>query len=144
MNDLRRIKTFVRETLGCNCPEEVFQSIDCRTGVWLDRRVKLDASITVGNRLLIYVVGASIQGEVRQHLPFLVSAGKKERDTRGLNRFRLVVVCDDAVERKELRDSFEKMTAGDEKIHLHVISEQDSLFPKDNRNGPDSSRAPAG
>jgi len=41
MIDLQRIKSFVRETLGCECPEEVFRSIDCERGICPDGRVKL-------------------------------------------------------------------------------------------------------
>ena len=50
-----QIKRFVQETLGCSCPEEVFDKIECKTNVsstWWKR-------IDVGNRLLIYILDAT-------------------------------------------------------------------------------------
>jgi hypothetical protein len=128
MTAREHIKIFVQETLGCGCPEEVFESIDCRNGVSLEGRVALDACLTIGNRLLIYVVSTGMQGKILEFFPFLVRAGKKERDARGLNRFRLVIVCDDEQERKALHESFAKIEGKDDKIHLHLISRKDNLF----------------
>jgi len=42
-------RQFVRETLGCTCPDEVFQHIDCRTGVKAGENILLDYEINVGN-----------------------------------------------------------------------------------------------
>ena len=50
-----QIKRFVQETLGCSCPEEVFDKIECDTDasrIWWRR-------INVGNRLLIYILDAT-------------------------------------------------------------------------------------
>ena len=122
MTDKEKIKRFVQEALGCGCPEEVFRSIDCKRDVELDGGVILHSIITIGNRLLIYVVYDN-QDFIKKHLALLVSAGKKERDSRGLNRFRLVIVTDrfpgnsDAIIR-----TFGDLQEKDENIHLHVIS----------------------
>lgn len=124
MADNNTIKAFVQETLGCGCPEEVFRSIDIRRHVRLNERVLLSRSITIGNRLLIYVIGPEVPVGVREFLGFIVSAGKKERDSRGLNRFRLVVVTDDASEKQSLLRGFEELQDKDEKIHLHVITKE--------------------
>jgi hypothetical protein len=86
------IRLFVRNTLGCGCSEEVFRTLECVPGVCLRDDIKLDAGLTIGNRLLIYVFTPAIHGEIEQQLAFLASTGKRERDARGLNRFRLVIV----------------------------------------------------
>jgi len=122
MIDKEKIKRFVRDTLGCGCPEEVFRSIDCKRDVELGGGVILHSMITIGNRLLIYVVYDN-QDFVEKHLALLVSAGKKERDSRGLNRFRLVIVTDRIPGNGDvIRRVFGELQGKDENIHLHVIS----------------------
>ena len=122
MTDKEKIKRFVQETLGCGCPEEVFRSIDCKRDVELGGGVILHSIITIGNRLLIYVVYDN-QDFAEKHLALLVSAGKKERDSRGLNRFRLVIVTDRIPGHGDaIRRAFGELQEKDENIHLHVIS----------------------
>ena len=80
------IEHFVRGTLGCQCPDEVFQSIS------IDRSGTADdaASCTrllVGHRLLIYVLDAASFGVAESALADLVARGRRERDERGYNRF---------------------------------------------------------
>jgi hypothetical protein len=122
MTDKEKIKLFVRQTLGCGCPEEVFRSIDCKRDVELGGGVILHSIITIGNRLLIYVVYDN-QDFVEKHLALLVSAGKQERDSRGLNRFRLVIVTDGIPGNGDaIRRTFGELQEKDENIHLHIIS----------------------
>ena len=123
----KRIKTFVQDTLGCGCPEEVFRSIDCKKNVRLNEKVLLSQTITIGNRLLIYVID-SRESNVIQHLGVIISAGKKERDEQGLNRLRLVVVTDDAAEKESLIRKFKELKDKDEKIHLHVIKKEENII----------------
>ena len=54
IND-KEIKQFVRETLGCTCPDEVLQHIECQADVNASDDVLLDYEINVGNKLLIFV-----------------------------------------------------------------------------------------
>lgn len=128
MIDPAKIKTFIQDTLGCGCPEEVFRSIDSRQHVRLNERVLLSSSITIGSRLLVYVIEPKKPARIRQDLGFIVSAGKKERDSRGLNRFRLVVVTDDSSEKQSLIRGFEELKDKDEKIHLHVITKEENII----------------
>jgi len=128
MTDKEKIKRFVQEALGCGCPEEVFRSIDCKRDVELDGGVILHSIITIGNRLLIYVVYDN-QDFVEKHLALLVSAGKKERDSRGLTRFRLVIVMDGFPGNDDaIRRAFGELQEKDENIHLHVISSNDKYL----------------
>lgn len=128
MVDKEKIKQFVKEALGCGCPEEVFQSIDCKRNVELGSGVIVHSIITIGNRLLVYIVYDNLDF-VEKHLAFLVSVGKKERDSRGLNRFRLVIVMDrfpgngDAI-----RQTFGKLREKDENTNLHIITSNDKYL----------------
>jgi hypothetical protein len=127
MLDNKRIKAFVQDALGCGCPEEVFRSIACRQNVRLNEKVLLSRTITIGNRLLIYVID-SRESNMIQHLGAIVSAGKKERDEQGLNRLRLVVVTDEAAEKESLIRRFNELKDKDEKIHLHVIKKEENII----------------
>jgi hypothetical protein len=91
--DKESIKTFVQKTLGCGCPEKVFEYINCKSNIKLNDIV-LSSKINIGNRLLIYVVNINDQNSLKNILPFLVSTGKDERDNLKFNRFRLVLVTD--------------------------------------------------
>jgi len=124
-----RVKHFVRNTLGCTCPEEVFLSIEIRRSVRLNSFITLDTVLIVGDRLLIYITEAGTEGCVEEHLPVLAAAGRKERDEKGLNRFRLVLVSDipDEVRRAAERQ-FGELRNNDAKLHLHAIKKRDSPF----------------
>jgi hypothetical protein len=128
-----RIKHFIQHALGCSCPEEVFQSIDVRSNLRLSSFITLDSAIIIGNRLLVSIAEGGSAGCIEEHLPALVAAGRKERDEKGLNRFRLVLVFDDPEKvRPGVERQFEELRGSDEKVHLHVISRKD--FPLTHRS----------
>ena len=95
MSQHEQIKEFVRGTLGCGCPEEVFQDIEYRTGAEIPSGSPFTKWVCVGQRLLIYVLEAKAPSALEKLLSDMVLSGKKERDDRGLNRFRAVVATDD-------------------------------------------------
>ena len=65
----------------------------------------------------------------RRALPVLVAAGRKDRDEKGLNRFRLVLVFDDPEKvRQGAERQIEELRGSDEKVHLHVIGRSDDPF----------------
>jgi hypothetical protein len=116
------IKRFVQEILGCSCPEEVFNNIDYQTeGDGMSGR-----KVTVGDRLLIYIVNmngtSSIQGVIHAAL----EQGVGERDKKGFDRFRLVLVasCPDGL-RSLAEQAFDSSGYADEKTHLHIVNESD-------------------
>ncbi len=124
------VKQFVRDVIGCNCPEEVFNHIEVRR---CESKVKNspDYEINIGGRLLIVVT--SDQAVSAQELPRLMQEGKSTRDARGFNRFRLVVLSDNPSEvEKTLSPQFNQLSAKDEKMHLHVIAKKEfpDLFRK--------------
>ena len=127
MMDNKAIKEFVRKTLGCDCPEEVFKYIDYRTAVDIDENILLDYEINIGNRLLIFVAGIDEVDSLRPVLSKLVQAGATKRDQKKFNRFRLVLLtarANDVVE--EALGIFNSFVI-DEKVHLHVIDKD--AFP---------------
>ena len=130
MTNNEKIKLFVIQTLGCACPEEVFQYIDCQHNIKLNDDILLHNKINIGNRLLIYIVEMNNPSFIKINLPLLIETGKKERDNSGLNRFRLVVVTESVNQIKHIAGSvFENLKYKDDKIHLHIIHKNEiSLF----------------
>jgi len=114
------IIAFVKRTLGCNCPEEVFSTLNCQSDISCNGLV-LDLKINVGNRLLIYVITVNDPDSLVRILPVLVTAGKRERDGAGFNRVRLVLAADDiSTIEKEAVKIFSSLNK-DEKVHLHTL-----------------------
>ncbi len=130
------IKSFIQGTLGCGCPQEVFRSIDCRFGTQLRGGAVVSTALIIGNRLLIYVVDSVDDALDRDHLALYVAEGRKERDRKGLNRFRLVVATNAEAVRQRLRSIFDGLWDRDEKIHLHVISRDENIFREMARPDP--------
>lgn len=114
------ITTFIQRILGCGCPEEVFRYIECQSDIKInDLAVK--NRINIGNRLLIYVAEVNESAPVSRILPLLCDAGKKDRDSSGFNRFRLVLAADILDDIKQDAEDIFKAINEDEKMHLHVI-----------------------
>ncbi|MHC4355040.1 MAG: hypothetical protein ACYTE3_08860 [Planctomycetota bacterium] len=124
MND-REIKQFVRGTLGCTCPDEVFEHIDCRAGVNVSQDVRLDYEINVGNRLLIYLVAVDDSGSLRPLISQLVREGTGKRDRENFNRFRLVLLTQEPTDMAENALVVFQSLGADEKVHLHVVGKDD-------------------
>lgn len=115
------ITRFVRGTLGCRCPDGVFQSIVIGEERTPDNRVPF-TRLLVGDRLLIYVLPASSAAMAPNTLAVLAGQGRAERDAKGYNRFRLVVASDDpAAQAVAARAIFEHVVGHDEKAHLHLV-----------------------
>ncbi len=127
MTDNKAITEFVRNTLGCNCPEEVFKYIDCRTVVNIDENIELAYEINIGNRLLIFAAAIDEVDSLRSAIPKLVRAGIKKRDENKFNRFRLVLLTAPEIDIAEQASEIFSSLAADDKVHLHVINKDD--FP---------------
>ena len=120
-----RIKAFARDILGCDCPEEVFSRIVCEDDVRTDSGLIISHRINIGDRLLIYVSAPEQTGQLSSELVKLVDSGEKERNDKGFNRFRLVLVSGNPdLIKDDASKLFEKL-GKDEKIHLHIINRND-------------------
>jgi hypothetical protein len=115
------IETFAREVLGCNCPDEVFQKIDCQDKISLEKDSPLSYHINIGNRLLIYVAPYPKPEILEETVLNLLTQGKQERDTLNFNRFRLVLVTDQSDTLDPLAQEILATSNPDDKLHLHVI-----------------------
>jgi hypothetical protein len=124
--DLTTVTRFVREVLGCGCPDTVFQQVKVQRGSTAVRSCPVDYEIRIGDRLLIVVTSSAARLTEVSRLENAILEGKQARDTTGLNRFRLVVVTPEVSHwREELLRVFDNISSRDEKTHLHVIEQED-------------------
>jgi len=123
MNDIRHkntcIKHFVREHLGCACPDKVFENI----AVTEQSDIFSSASTVyeIGGRLFVAVFVPVDWHNIAKHLSKHVDAGKQFRDQHGYNRFRLVIATDNDDAITNLQKIFDDLPGIDDKTHLHVI-----------------------
>jgi hypothetical protein len=116
---------FVRDVLGCGCPDEVLQStsVEHRPGAGGEPAI---TRMDVGGRLLIYIV--ELAGSQRSDIviPAALEAGLADRDRHGFNRFRLVLTTADptAIE-PAARAAFDACNLPDDRVHLHVAGSSD-------------------
>ena len=109
------LRAFVRDTLGCSCPEAVLDAVAVSDLV-VDEVA--GTRLVIGDRLLIYVV----KGEVPiASIDLLATAGLADRDRHAFNRFRLVIELPDGAVSCALEEAFAAAVAGDAKSHLHCV-----------------------
>jgi len=119
------IKAFTRDVLGCDCPEQVFSRIICEDNVRIDSGLIVSHKINIGGRLLIYIWVPDQTDELSSDLVKLVNSGERERNDKGFNRFRLVLVSHNPdLIKDDAKKLFEHL-GKDQKIHLHIVSKQD-------------------
>ena len=121
--DKGAIVRFVREELGCACPDEVFESISIRNYVAEPGDVLKGKLLEIGGRLLVYLVKTEDVTSVVSHMEQIFRRGRELRNAGGFNRFRLVVAVPVVQPAEELlSQEFDSLTGLDKKLHLHVIS----------------------
>lgn len=105
------VEGLVQGRLGCGCPAEVFERITRRRVS--DPGLPEVFEIEIGGRLLVHLTPADPAD--RAVVEALLRRGRRWRDERGLNRFRLVLVGPgDAPDVSAL-------ASGDDRLHLHVL-----------------------
>jgi len=113
----------VRGLLGCACPDEIFDHYQVRQDVMEGFRV---VELIMGERLIVWIIAGDRVADPGPTLEGLLQSGFKERERRGLNRFRLVVVGDHPFWEKE----WGHLALGlDPKVHLHILPEIDTPVP---------------
>lgn len=121
---------FVRERLGCGCPDELLDHIEIETRTEPEALTQLK----VGGRLLVHVRPCPPRGELARALARWVADGVTQRDALAFNRFRLVLVLDDPDAMRARAESRFATLGVDEKTHLHLVSPADAgpLLPARN------------
>jgi hypothetical protein len=80
----------------------------------------------IGDRLLLYILEINDKKMMGYDLTRVVQKGLSERDVRGLNRFRIIIVTENYEEIKEgAQKKFRAIHERDEKVHLHVIHKEE-------------------
>lgn len=127
--DARRevVEHFVRDVLGCECPDSVFDTIHVRTDARELGGIALRTAIDVGGRLLFCVAESDDAERISRSLDDVFRAGRAIRDRDGLHRFRLVIATDDAAAALPvLATAFENLHGKDDRQHLHVVERDDA------------------
>ena len=122
--DRDSIERFVRGTLGCGCPDEVFQHLVVSRMPPLAGRPPI-VQLQVGSRLLIHVVAPPGNAATCSWIEQLAANGRAARDRHGYNRFRLVVASPAPLSSvRELQERFARAIVGDERAHLHFVGSE--------------------
>lgn len=119
------IERFVKGALGCGCPDEVFRHIELETATEPSGS-GLMTRLVIGRKLLVYLAVPSASTQFTKQLVDLARHGRRERDEKGLNRFRLVLVsygCTATEQR--VREAMDGMLEGDDRAQVHVVPRTD-------------------
>jgi hypothetical protein len=111
---------FVREVLGCRCPDEVFEQIVCPSPA--SAQAPGEQTLVIGRRLLLRLVAVDRLEGLAERVARWAAEGQRDRDAWGLNRFRLVLVGDDPSGLESLAHrAFAAVARDDERMHLHLV-----------------------
>lgn len=120
--DRHSIEHFVRTTLGCHCPDEVFQSIVIETAP-TSRDALPHTRLVIGNRLLIYIHETQPAKATTAAVSRLAKQGLAERDAKQYNRYRLVITSAHPTQLlTDTRASFESVAGEDQRANLHILA----------------------
>jgi hypothetical protein len=120
--DRKSIEHFVRTTLGCKCPDEVFDSISIERATTPDAALP-HTRLVIGNRLLIHVFEAQFSKALAAAVARLARQGRAERDAQHFNRYRLVIGSAHPTQLlEEARTRFASVAGTDDRAHLHVLA----------------------
>jgi hypothetical protein len=120
MKNENPVKEFVQNVLGCTCPDKVFEQIEDR--IVISASSPHTRVITIGGRLLIYVWEAEDPIDLQQDLVAMLKTGRRERDDRGLNRFRAVLGVENPQNvASQVEQYFSLFEGRDDRMHVHVV-----------------------
>lgn len=119
--NLSAVRSLVRQSLGCGCPESVFDHVvvGCPAVFEAVSDETAEVQLLVGKRLLISIVDLNGVRPADSVLERAFRKGKDLRDGYGLNRFRLVLVGEPIEYPVE---DWQKRFCQDDRLHLHVLS----------------------
>lgn len=108
---------FVRDTLGCGCPDEIV----ARTAV--EETEDGEKGLDVGGRLLVRILGSDDLNVLIAEFPETVERLRSERDRRGFQRLRMVVVHPEAeILAQVLSQMLPVLAVADDLVHLHAVT----------------------
>lgn len=120
MKNFQELKKFIRYTLGCACPKEVFNKIEYEK----KQDEPWERRINVGDRLLVYVINVASENDLSKKITKALESGVTERNNKKFNRFRLVLVTSNHHQISKLAEKvFCASKLFDEKTHIHLVSE---------------------
>ena len=120
--DRQSIEHFVRTTLGCKCPDEVFRSISIERLPGPEAIVPR-TRLVIGDRLLIDVVESQTPKATTAAVLKLTTQGRSDRDAKRFNRYRLVIASDHPTQLlTDAKESFASAAGDDLRAHLHVVA----------------------
>ena len=125
---------FVRGTLGCGCPDEVFEDMRVERRPEPFAGLPVDALVRIGGRLVVALCSPTDRHQIEAALARIVTVGVTTRDAEGFNRLRVVVVTADDAAGPVLATLFAAATGGDKRAFLHVVAP--SAVPADLRAHP--------
>ena len=118
--NLDAIRQLIREELGCDCPEEIFDEVVVGyPSIFGSPKIPSSVQVLVGHRLLVSLVPVhDLQDVAENGRQFLVE-GKDIRDGNGLHRYRLVLVGHVS---EEVLGELQKAAGDmDDRVHVHLI-----------------------
>jgi hypothetical protein len=120
---------FIKEGLGCGCPDEVFSYIHVERKPDAFQGLPIDYLITIGDRLLVAIcVSVMLSDELGVDIRKSLVVGRELRDRKGFNRFRLVVTSEEADMAAAIQNQLAGITRLDDNVHLHVV--RPSVIPR--------------
>ena len=122
-NQATELVAFVRDVLGCGCPDEILDNMSYETSPTAFAGLPVDSVINAGNRLLVGICRQGSLDRLEGDLVACVEAGRKYRDSGGFNRFRLVIPGepDDGNAESRLIRRFDNLECVDDRIHVHLV-----------------------
>ena len=116
------IREFIREEIGCTCPDEVFESINIEKKPRHDENFNSEYLVSIDGKLLVYLVEPYQWSSLTDSLEQIFCWWREMRNIGGFNRFRLVVITPDIKPaRRKLLRQFGSLDGLDERLHLHII-----------------------
>ena len=114
------VRTFVRDTLKCGCPESVFDDVRIGLPTLYDTHdIEGGLEMLVGRRLLVAVVPFERIENPKTDISSMLARGRRVRDEQGFNRYRLVLI---GVRDTNLHAELEALSASlDERVHIHLL-----------------------
>ena len=116
------LRHFVREVLGCTCPEDVLHDIRVEAPPAELADLPVERVLAVGGRLLVLVCERDYRATDPSDLLRLGTQASKLRDARGFNRVRIVLV---AKYPAAADGPLPQFPARDDRLHWHRVPVSD-------------------